>query len=185
MDTAAAFLLFPLTAPEFEKRFSPENFYAIQTRLSELDEEETENFSQEIEETDPVELRNDRFLRICDAFFRYLLPRTGFFVHEFIASLNEAQLSDFCRDNALPQVILHLYALQTVSIADWRASEEMIVEPMGEFELSWCLSQLPEACRAIDSFTVEKTDPPFSFAVTEADHQRQIRMSDFRIEVTR
>lgn len=185
LDIAASYLLFPLTKPELENRFSVENFYALQAKITELEEDEADNFEEEIEEDDPVEIRNARFYRICEAFFDYLITRTEFKISEFVASLSDEKLYEFCEENALPQVILALYSLQTISVAEWKKSSEMIVPPMGEFELSWCLSELPEYCREIDSFTVDKLDRTFSFAVSREGRQNKISMSDFAIEVKR
>ena len=185
LDSAAAYLLFPLTKPELENRFSIENFYALQTNISELNEEEAEDFDGEIEEDDPIEIRNTRFYNICEEFFGYLITRTEFKVSEFVASLSDEKLYEFCEENALPQVILSLYSLQKISVTEWKESSEMIVQPMGEFELSWCLSELPEYCREIDCFTVEKLEREFSFAVVRDGKQNRISMSDFVIEVKR
>lgn len=185
LDIAAGYLLFPLTRPELENRFSVENFYALQANLSELHEEETEALDEETGETDPMEIRNARFYSICERFFDYLMTRTSFKVSEFVASLSDEKLYEFCEENALPQVILSLYALQTVSVTEWKASTEMIVQPMGEFELSWCLSELPDPYREIDRFTVEKLEREFSFTVMRDGKQNRISMSDFAIEVTR
>lgn len=185
LDIAASYLLFPLTKPEFENRFSIENFYALQTRITELEDDEAEDFDGEIEETNPIESRNTRFLAICEAFFDYLIVRTEFKISEFVSSLSDENLFDFCEENALPQMILSLYSLQKISVSDWRKSEEMIVQPVGEFELSWCLSQLPEYCLEIDYFTVTKIDREFSFAVSVDGKQNRVSMSDFVIEVKR
>lgn len=185
LDIASLYLLFPLTKPEFENKFSVENFYAIQTRIAAAEEEETELFEEEIKEADPVEVRNARFLAICSDLFSYLITRTEFKVSEFIASLSDDRLYDFCEEKSLPQVILTLYSLQKISVLEWKRNREMIVQPMGEFELSWCLSELPESCLQINYFTVEKLDRTFSFEVSRAGKQNKISMSDFLIEVER
>lgn len=185
MELSALYLLFPLTKPEFGNLFSVENFYAIQTRIADMEEEGAEEFSEEQEEENPLELRNRRFLRICEAFFDYMSGRTGFRISEFIASLKDDLLFEFCEENALPRVILSLYALQTVSLSDWKKADEMIVRPLGEFELSWCLSELPESSLEPDSFRVEKLDREFSFTVSRDGRQNRIHMSDFAVEVMR
>ena len=181
LDRAAAYLLFPLTKPELENRFSIENFYALQTNISELGEEKAEVFDGEIKEDDPIEIRNTRFYNICEEFFEYLITRTEFKVSEFVASLSDEKLYEFCEENALPQVILSLYSLQKISVSEWKETSEMIVQPMG----SWCLSELPEYCREIDCLTVEKLEGEFSFAVVRDGKQHKISMSDFAIEVKR
>ena len=81
--------------------------------------------------------------------------------------------------------ILNLYSLQRISVTEWKHSEEMIVQPLGEFELSWCLSELPETYLDMDYFTVTKLDREFSFAVTREGRQNRISMTDFNIEVVR
>jgi hypothetical protein len=185
LDTAAAFLLFPLTAPSFQNMFSIENLYAMQTRLSDTDEEDSEELGDAEEEANPAENRNKRFLAICTALFGYMTTRQAFKVSEFVASLSDEQLRDFCQENALPQVILELYGLQRISISAWKASEEMVVQPIGEFELSWCLNELPEAYKSMDSISITKLDRSFSFE-TETDEKRsRISMSDFWIEVSK
>ncbi len=185
LDSAAGFLLFPLIKPTLANMFSVENFYAIQASLKEVQEESVEYLDEEIKEPDPTEARNNRYLRICERFFEYLTDKDVFKVSEFVSSLNDEDLYDFCEENALPQVILTLYSLQKISISEWKTSSEMIVQPMGEFELAWCLSELPEHCLNIDSFTVKKLEREFSFAVSRCGKQNKIKMSDFMIEVTR
>ncbi len=185
LDIAAPYLLFPLTKPEFENRFSIENFYAIQAKITELDEEDAEDLDGDIEEENPIEIRNARYLEICKSFFDYLNKRTEFKISEFVASLNDKKLYEFCEENALPQMILMLYSLQKISISEWKESDEMIVQPMGEFELSWCLRELPDYYLEMDCFTVEKLDREFSFVVSLDGRQNRISMSDFAIEVKR
>ena len=185
LDIATLYLLFPLTKPEVEKRFSVENFYALQTKIKELEDEEIENFEDSVEESNPIEIRNSRFFNICNTFFEYLIARKEFKISEFVASLCDDQLYEFCEENALPQVVLSLYALQKISISDWKKNKGMIVQPMGEFELSWCLSQLPDYHLEIDCFTVEKLDREFSFSVKKEGKLNRIDMSDFAIEVKR
>ena len=102
-----------------------------------------------------------------------------------MASLNDERLYEFCEENALPQMVLSLYSLQKISISDWKKSNEMIVQPMGEFELSWCLSELPDYYLEIDCFKIEKLDREFAFAVNIDGKQNRISMSDFVIEVKR
>lgn len=185
LDIAAVYLLFPLTKPEFEKRFSIENFYALQTKITETEKDDAEDIDSEIEEENPIEVRNERFSKICKSFFNYLITKTEFKISEFVASLNDESICEFCEENALPQMVLSLYSLQKISISDWKKSNEMIVQPMGEFELSWCLSELPDSYLEIDYFTVEKLDREFSFTVNADEKQSRISMSDFIIKVKR
>ena len=185
MDIATQYLLFPLTKPEFERYFSIENFYTIQTRISDIDEVDADIFEGEIEEINLAEIRNTRYLSIIKAFFNHLIARTEFKVSEFIASLSDKELFEFCEEDALMKVIMSLYSFQKISITDWKESDEIIVQPMGEFELAWCLSEIPDYCLELDYFTVENLDRDFSFVVNFDGKQNKISMTDFLIEVKR
>lgn len=182
LDRAAEYLLAPFSKPEFMQFFSVENFYAIQSRITQSQEED-EIIGDIVEQPDFAEQRNALFLDICTELFRYMVKRQSFKVSEFVAALDDERLYEFCDGNALPQMILALYALQTVSISGWKHSNEMIVRPMGEFELSWCLSEMPGELTAIDSFTVTKLDREFSFTICTDNRHSNISMSDFVIEV--
>lgn len=183
LDTASVFLLFPLTRHELESRFSIENLYSFQQRLLEPREGEPEALDDETEEVDPMEQRNQRFLSICSTLFAFMVPRTSFKISEFVASLQDGDLFDYCEENALPQVVLNLYAMQSVSVSAWKESQEIIILPLGEFELSWCLSEMPEQYRQLDSFTVTKLEREFSFTVERDGRQNRISMTDFLFEV--
>ena len=185
LEGAAVNLLYPLIRPEFENRFSVENFYAIQTKISDIEEDESELFEEETEAEDLTELRNNRYLSICRDFFDYMHTRISFRASDFVGSLSDDKLYEYCEEAALPQTILNLYSLQRISVTEWKHSEEMIVQPLGEFELSWCLSELPETYLDMDYFTVTKLDREFSFAVTREGRQNRISMTDFNIEVVR
>lgn len=185
LNIASMYLLFPLVRPEFENRFSVENFYAMQTRISEIEEIDEENLESEMEEIDPIKVRNDRFFEICTELFAYLVNRTEFRVSEFISSLSDEKLCYFCEENSLPQVIMALYSMQRISISDWKETNEIIIQPMGEFELSWCLSKLPKSYLDFDCFTINKREREFAYTVKMDGKQSRISMSDFVIEVKR
>ena len=185
LELAASYLLFPLTKPTLENRFSVENLYAAQVSISGAEEDAPEDLDTEAEPEDIIEVRNRRFLRICTELFAYMRGKDSFKASEFAASLDDSTLFEFCRENALPLVFVSLYSFQTVSISDWKAAQEMVITPMGEFELSWCLSEMPDDNKELSGFTVKKLDREFSFAVTKETQQVKIQMSDFRIEVIR
>ncbi len=185
LDDAALRLLFPLARPLLENRFSIENLYAAQMKIADIEQEEAELFEGEIREEDPAERRNERFLRICGALFAYMKGKTQFKISEFIASLEDEALFAFCEESALPQVVLNLYAMQEISVSGWKESQEMIVPPLGEFELSWCLSMLPQEQVDMKRILVEKLERDFSFTVSRDGRQNSVCMSDFRMEVSR
>ena len=88
LETASLKLLFPLIRPELMNMFSIENLYEIQTRISEIVEEDYEDIEADEQEADPVEIRNLRFYHICRDFFRFISDRTLFKVSEFVSSLD-------------------------------------------------------------------------------------------------
>ena len=183
LGDAAAYLLFSLTKPEFVNRFSVENFYAPQMRLNEIDDEEAVTLDNENDTVDQAEKRNKRYCDICADFFDFLAVRSEFRISEFVASLADEVLYEYCEENALPQVVLNLYAIQRVSVEDWERESDIIVNPMGEFELSWCLYELKERGHTLRSFTIERLDRTFSFEVRGENKTNKISMNDFKIEV--
>ena len=184
-DKIGSHFLFPLVRPAFENMFSVENLYSVRMNLSEDETEVTEDIDSIVQEEDQTEIRNSRNLRICSAFFGFLIERDTFTVREWITSLSDESRGDFCQENAMPHMILTLYSLQKVSISDWKKDNGMIAPPMGELELGWCLSQMPQEYLEIEAFTVTRLDRDFSFSADDGGTRRRISMTDFLIEVER
>ena len=166
--------------------FSVESFYAPQTRLSQASEEEGVDVYVPPEGEPEAAERNERYLRIMRALLSYAArPEGTFHTRAFVASLPDGELYDFCRDNALPDVLLTLYALGSVDLDAWRASADPVLEPLGEFESAWCLARLPEELLCWHSLRFSKADSSFRFTVRREGGAREIEMTDLLVEVNR
>ena len=190
MDTslgdAAKFFLFMLTKPEFDKKFSVENFYAPQGKISENEAEEGLDITGE--ETDyekQVEIRNTRFRNISCDLFRFMEHKDHFKISDFIDSLRVSELKEYSTENALPSVMLSLFAMQELNIEEWKNGERFTVIPNGEFELAWCLEEIPEEYLQIKQIRFTKTNSNFSFSAEQDGYERKIDMTDFEVEVVR
>ena len=183
---AAKFFLFMLTKPEFDKRFSVENFYAPQGKISENEAEEGLDITGE--ETDyekQAEIRNTRFRNISCDLFRFMEQKERFKISDFIDSLRVSELKEYSIENALPNVMLSLFAMQELNIEEWKNSERFTVIPNGEFELAWCLEEIPEEYLQIKQIRFTKTNSNFSFSAQQDGYKRKIDMTDFEVEVVR
>ena len=190
MDTslgdAAKFFLFMLTKPEFDKKFSVESFYAPQGKISENEAEEGLDITGE--ETDyekQIEIRNTRFRNISCDLFRFMEHKDHFKISDFIDSLRVSELKEYSTENALPSVMLSLFAMQELSIEEWKNGERFTVIPNGEFELAWCLEEIPEEYLQIKQIRFAKTNSNFSFSAEQDGYERKIDMTDFEVEVVR
>ena len=186
LGDAAKFFLFMLTKPEFDKKFSVENFYAPQGKINENETEEGLDITGE--ETDyekQVDIRNTRFRNISCDLFRFMKHKERFKISDFIDSLRVSELKEYSTENALPSVMLSLFALQELNIEEWKNGERFTVIPNGEFELAWCLEEIPEEYLQIKQIRFIKTSSNFSFSVQQDGYERKIDMTDFEVEVVR
>lgn len=186
LGDAAKFFLFMLTKPEFDKKFSVENFYAPQGKINENETEEGLDITSE--ETDyekQVEIRNTRFRNISCDLFRFMNHKDHFKISDFIDSLRVSELKEYSIENALPNVMLSLFAMQELNIEEWKNGERFTVIPNGEFELAWCLEEIPEEYLQIKQIRFTKTNSNFSFSAKQDGYARKIDMTDFEVEVVR
>ena len=183
---AAKFLLFMLTKPELEKQFSIENFYAPQSKIK--DQDEDGGLDIDAEDTDWAEItekRNQRHLKISQHLFQYMSHHNRFPISDFVNSLRMAELVSYCEENTLPNVLLSIFALQEVDISSWKNDTHFTITPNGEFELSWCLEELPLELLNIQKIKFTKTAGQFSFSAEISGKQVHIDMTDFEVEVIR
>ncbi len=186
LGDAAKFFLFMLTKPEFDKKFSVENFYAPQGKISENEAEEGLDITGE--ETDyekQVEIRNTRFRNISCDLLRFMDHKDHFKISDFIDSLRVSELKEYSIENALPNVMLSLFGMQELNIEEWKNGERFTVIPNGEFELAWCLEEIPEEYLRIKLIRFTKTNSNFSFSAQQDGYERKIDMTDFEVEVVR
>ena len=178
----ASFLLCPLTRPQLRPLFSLENLYAPQSQTAQRGEREglllqsEENVLEQRQQE-----RNQRHRDIISTLFTFAGAHRQFTLEDYWRSLNPEQQRELCGGNALLMVMLQLYELGTVSVEQWRESEQTVFEPGGEFELGWCLSQLPEELlnlRAIHVFNSEE-----SCQLPLPGEGRRFQVTNFAFEV--
>ena len=183
----AKYLLFPLTKPEIESQFSAENFYSAQKSFDDIEEEENLDIekTEENKEREKIEKRNKRYEEICYSIFSFLKEKDTFTTGEYIDSLRVSELKDFCSEQALPCFLLSIYEIGSIDIEEWKQSENIEIPPMGEFELSWCLHQLPDELLDMKRIEINKTDKTITLEIKEDDTARRIDMSMLEVEVVR
>ena len=86
----------------------------------------------------------------------------------------------------LPNTLLTIYQMKEINFEEIRNTEGLLVaEPLGELDLLWIISQLPEVCRALKKATFTTTSENFSFTVTDGTTTAKIEMTNYRTEVER
>ena len=186
LGDAVKFLLFPLTKPDLESIFSIESFYAPQSKINELSENDALDITETEETTeDIIAARNERFRQICHEFFGFAKDKKSFSISEFIESLRVSELVEYCKENALPNVILTMYSMLELDIAGWKLSEDVVVSPMGEFELAWCLSEIPKDYLDIQKIKFSNSNRTFGFEIKKESQSRKVDITDFDVEVIR
>lgn len=184
LETAAQYLLFPMMKPSLERRFSLENFYAAQSNITEPEENPGIDITQEESDTmQQWKIRNQRYLRIVRTFFEFAQNQECFPISCFVASLRIAERLDFCQETALPNVLLSLFAMQQIDLDGWKKSERFAILPNGEFELAWCLEELPPELLNEKQIRFQKLETTFCFSAEIEGIQHKIEMTDFEVEV--
>ena len=186
LEDAASFLLFMLSKPDLEKRFSVENFYMPQSRITENQEEPGLDISMEETETEKqVEIQNERHRSLIHQFFTYASQHSQFVISDFILSLTVQQMSFYCEENTLPNDLLTLYSMQQLDLEQWRNSEKFTTVPNGEFDCSWCLEEIPQELLQMNKVIFSHSSDIFDFDLTKGDRKIKISMTDFSVEVVR
>jgi hypothetical protein len=127
--------------------------------------------------------RNERHREIITTLFAYGAGHSRFTLEEYWGELSEEERERVCGGNALLMVLLQLYEMGRVSVREWKESEETVFEPRGEFELSWCLSQLPEDLLAIQELRVYNSEETCELQVRAGEGSKSIRITNFVMEV--
>lgn len=184
LGDAAKFLLFMLTKPALPKHFSVENFYAPQSKIDDQNKELGIDINaEEDNQAKQMQIRNIRNRNIIFDFFAFADGKTDFTISEFVSSLRVSELVDYCEENALPNIILSLFSMQELDIEAWKNSEHFTTIPNGEFELSWCLEEIPQETLYMKKIVFHRLDRQFSFSANVDGMQRRIDMTDFEVEV--
>ena len=187
LGDAALTLLWPLSKPEYDKKFSIENFYAAYGKITDVVDEPGLDINDEdtaIEEKNKK--RNKIYLEICTSFFAYLYGNDSFEIKIYIRSLSMDELLRWSKESMLPNTLLTIYQTKEIDFVELRKSEGLfIAEPLGELDLLWAISQLPKAYREIKKVSFITTNDSFEFSVTDGVTTGKIEMTNYIVEVER
>ena len=182
IDAVYQFFRTPLLSPEVSRILNLESFYTVQEMITEMPDEDAINVDDvEDQNKDIINIRNARFSGITTELFTYMRDREQFRFSEFVRSLPQDKLKEFCEENSLPQVLLSIYDLGETSITEWKAESDLTTPPNGEFDLSLFLKGLPDDLLNIDRFSITKTDELFTFSTEDGT----ITTNDMIVEVHR
>ena len=82
-------------------------------------------------------------------------------------------------------MLLTLFSMQELDIEGWKNEEHFTVVPNGEFELSWCLEEIPQEHLQVRKIRFTKLERPCSFECTLDGKRHSVDMTDFEVEVFR
>lgn len=170
----------PLYIPVFPHLFSLDFFYRKQNSIQKTIEDAGVDIGSEKNIETASELRNKRYTEIIHSLLLYANNCPVFQFTEYLKTLTGETLSLQLQDNALPDIMLKLYAIGEIDVTAWREEQNNIIVPVGEFDLSYCLSELPQELVQMQKIIVSKTDDVFTFNVIG---NRQFTMNNMKVEV--
>ncbi|MCH5195635.1 MAG: hypothetical protein J1F28_02905 [Oscillospiraceae bacterium] len=172
----------PLYIPAFLHIFSLDYFYGRQNAVRECagDNGIDIGIEENIETT--ADIRNKRYVNIIKSLFLYADSCTDFRFSDYLKTLTDEMLELQLQENALPDVMLKLYAIGEINIAAWREEQHSIIIPVGEFDLSYCLSELPKELVQMQLVIIRSTEDMVMFP---SIGNRQIKMNDLTVEVVK
>ena len=187
LGDAVLTLLWPLAAPDLEKRFSIESFYAPYGMMREPEEDsglDIENGKEDIEKLNKE--RNELYMEICLSFFAFLQDRDSFSIKDYIYSLSDNERLRWSKGGLLPNTLMTIYQKKVIDIEEFlKTKGEMFVEPMGEFDLLWILKNFPKNYLNMKQIIFTTSDKPFEFTVKDGEASARIEMTDYFVEVKR
>lgn len=174
-------LFIPLTKPCFERLFSVENLYARQKKLIDKPEEDFLNLNdaEDIIQS-KTEERNSRFVEIIRLFMEYCTKHSHFRASEFMDSLTDRERDNISKENAVFDVLLKLYAIGEADISGWKVGNDEIIVPTGEFDLSYCLSELDRRLLNMSLIKIGRDERVFEIIL---EGGLSVSVTDFLVEV--
>lgn len=175
-------LFAPLHRPIFPHMFGIDFFYSRQNAIRESNKDDGIDIASEDAAESAADIRNKRYVDIIRGLLSYVKNKPVFCFSEYFASVSKEQIQEQMQEKALPDVMLKLYGLGEIDVAGWRSKHQDIIVPVGEFDLSYCLSELPEEFVQMESILIQKLDEVITLLDAEGG---SIKMNDFKIEVIR
>ena len=175
-------LFAPLYRPSFPHLFGLDFFYSRQNAIKETNRDDgIEIISEDNTET-AADIRNRRYVEIIKGLLSFANQNAVFCFSDYLASISKEQLQEQLHEKSLPDVMLKLYGMGEIDVAGWHSAQHDIIEPVGEFDLSYCLSELPQELVQMQMILIHKLDD----VITLSDNAGNcIKINNFKIEVKR
>ena len=175
-------LFAPLYRPSFPHLFGLDFFYGRQNAIRESSRDDGIDIASEENAETAADIRNKRYVEIIRGLLTFAEKNSEFRFSDYLEALSKEQLPEQLQEKSLPDVMLKLYGLGEIDIAGWRFEQHDIIEPVGEFDLSYCLSELPEELVQMQMILIQRLDE----VITLSDNaENSIKINDFKIEVRR
>lgn len=175
-------LFAPLYRPSFPHLFGLDFFYSRQNAIRETSRDDGIDIMSEDNAETAADIRNRRYVEIIKGLLSFANQNTVFCFSDYLAFVSKEKLQEQLQEKSLPDVMLKLYGLGKIDVAGWRSAQHDIIEPVGEFDLSYCLSELPQELVQMQMILIYKLDDVITLS---DDAGNCIKINNFKIEVKR
>lgn len=173
-------LFAPFYRPSFPHLFGLDFFYSRQNAIRNSNRNDGVDIISDDNAETAADIRNKRYVEIIRELLTFADKNAVFYFNDYIESVPKEQLQEQLKEKSLPDVMLKLYGLGEIDVAGWRFAQQDIIEPVGEFDLPYCLSELPEELVQMQTILIHKLDN----IITLSDgSDNSIKINDFKIEV--
>lgn len=173
-------LFTPLYCPSFPHLFGLDFFYSRQNAIRESSRNDGIDIVNGDNAETAADIRNKRYVEIIKELLSFADQNAVFRFSDYLQSVSKEQLQKQLQEKSLPDVMLKLYGMGEIDIAGWRSAQHDIIEPVGEFDLSYCLSELPKELVQMQMILIHKLEE----MITLPDGmEHSIKINDFKIEV--
>ena len=175
-------LFAPLYRPIFPHMFGIDFFYSRQNAIRESNRDDGIDIASDENAETAADIRNKRYVEIIRGLLTFADKNSIFCFSDYLAAVPKEQVLEQMQEKSLPDVMLKLYGRGEIDVAGWRAEQHDIIVPVGEFDLSYCLSELPEELIQMQTILIQKLDEVITLLDAEGG---SIKMNNFKIEVRR
>ncbi len=175
-------LFTPLYRPIFPHLFGLDFFYKRQNSVRENSRDDGIDLASDENVKNIDDIRNKRYVDIISGLLSYAQKNPVFSLSSYLETISKEQLEEQLQEKSLPDVMLKLYGFGEIDVAGWKAAQQEIIVPVGEFDLSYCLSELPSELVSMESILICKCDEVIKLP---DGANGIIKMNDFKIEVRR
>jgi ElaB/YqjD/DUF883 family membrane-anchored ribosome-binding protein len=171
-----------LYRPIFSHMFGIDFFYSRQNAIREGNRDDGIDIVSDENAETAADIRNKRYVEIIRGLLTFADKNSIFCFSDYLAAVPKEQVQEQLREKSLPDVMLKLYGIGEIDVAGWRSEQQNIIVPVGEFDLSYCLSELPKELVQMQTMLIQRLDG----IITISDEAgNSIKMNDFKIEVRR